>query len=262
MDGFMTIGELSKLRNVNRKSLRYYEEIGALIPAYTDPETKYRYYTLEQLVDLDTILLCLELGISLREAVKYKDTDGTLNIMQLLEDGKRIAQKKFFNIQNTLKRIELSLDTANSNNAFRNQDDFYTKHIGTRYIVRALLKKSKSEKHFKEQATQLFIESQNMGFVSTFTFPVGLMIDYLSNSTNSYVFLEVMLPVESDLDTIVLPEGDYLCFQKETGALSNPTSYFSDIFKEKKDIKNIIVTNMTLDKFENGNFPLEIQTLL
>ena len=262
MDGFMTIGELSKLRNVNRKSLRYYEEIGALIPAYTDPETKYRYYTLEQLIDLDTILLCLELGISLREAVKYRDADGTLNIMQLLEDGKRIAQKKFFSIQNTLKRIEFSLNTANSNNLFRNQDDFYTKHICTLYIVRSPLKELKNERHFKEQATKLFIESQNKGFLSTFTFPVGLMIDYLNNSTNSYVFLEVMMPVESDLDTIILPEGDYLCFQKETGALSNPTSYFSDIFKEKKDIKNIIVTNMTLDKFENGNFPLEIQTLL
>ena len=38
MDGYLTIGDFAKLRNVDRKSLRYYERIGALIPAYTDPQ--------------------------------------------------------------------------------------------------------------------------------------------------------------------------------------------------------------------------------
>ena len=96
MDTYLTIGEFAKLRNVDRKSLRYYERIGALIPAYTDPDTQYRYYKLEQLVDLDTILMCLTLDIPLKEAVKYKNRNGSLNILRLYNDGKEKATKKCF----------------------------------------------------------------------------------------------------------------------------------------------------------------------
>ena len=42
MQGYLSISDFAKLRNVHPKSLRYYERIGALIPAYTDPETGYR----------------------------------------------------------------------------------------------------------------------------------------------------------------------------------------------------------------------------
>ncbi len=40
-----SIGKLSKLTGVHVQSLRYYETIGILKPAYIDPESHYRYYT-------------------------------------------------------------------------------------------------------------------------------------------------------------------------------------------------------------------------
>ena len=48
-----TISEFAKLRDININSLRYYERIGVLTPAYTDPDTGYRYYTPDQLSILD-----------------------------------------------------------------------------------------------------------------------------------------------------------------------------------------------------------------
>ena len=39
----ISIGDLSKLTGVNIKSLRYYEKIGVLLPAYVDPDSRYRY---------------------------------------------------------------------------------------------------------------------------------------------------------------------------------------------------------------------------
>lgn len=35
----LTIGNLSKQTGVHVKSLRYYEQLGILLPAYTDPDT-------------------------------------------------------------------------------------------------------------------------------------------------------------------------------------------------------------------------------
>lgn len=91
MQGYLPISDFAKLRNVNPKSLRYYERIGALIPAYTDPETGYRYYVLEQLVEMDMILMCLELNIPLRDAEQYRKSDQTLDIRHLLQDGQQKA---------------------------------------------------------------------------------------------------------------------------------------------------------------------------
>lgn len=56
-----TISEFAKLRDININSLRYYEKIGVLKPAYTDSNTGYRYYTPDQLSVLDMILLCISL---------------------------------------------------------------------------------------------------------------------------------------------------------------------------------------------------------
>ena len=39
----LSIGTLSKLTGVHIKSLRYYDQIGTMPPAYVDPDTKYRY---------------------------------------------------------------------------------------------------------------------------------------------------------------------------------------------------------------------------
>lgn len=102
MQGYLSIGDFAKLRNVNQKSLRYYERIGALTPAYTDPETGYRYYALEQLVEMDMILMCLELNIPLRDAVQYRNTDETLDIRRLLRDGQQKAREKLTHLQATM----------------------------------------------------------------------------------------------------------------------------------------------------------------
>ena len=42
MHTFLSIGELAKLRNINVQSLRYYEKLGILVPAYINPESGYR----------------------------------------------------------------------------------------------------------------------------------------------------------------------------------------------------------------------------
>jgi DNA-binding transcriptional MerR regulator len=45
--------------------LQYYDEIGLLKPAYTDPQTGYRYYSAKQLPRLNRILALKDLGLSL-----------------------------------------------------------------------------------------------------------------------------------------------------------------------------------------------------
>ena len=56
---WLSIGEFSKLSDVNIKSLRYYDSLGILKPAYVDPESRYRYYSFPQLQIVEAIKLCI-----------------------------------------------------------------------------------------------------------------------------------------------------------------------------------------------------------
>ena len=51
----LKIGLFSKLSRVSIRMLRYYDEIGLLHPAYTDPESEYRYYREDQLPQIGWI---------------------------------------------------------------------------------------------------------------------------------------------------------------------------------------------------------------
>src|SRR5215208_6611383 len=63
----LKIGEFSRLSQVTVKTLHHYDEIGLLKPAQVDKFTEYRYYTLEQLPRIHSVMALKELGLSLDE---------------------------------------------------------------------------------------------------------------------------------------------------------------------------------------------------
>ena len=64
------IGEFSKIAQVPASLLRYYDDIGLFAPIHSDRETGYRYYSVQQLAQLNRILALKDLGFSL-EQVKH-----------------------------------------------------------------------------------------------------------------------------------------------------------------------------------------------
>ena len=59
------IGEFAQIAQVSGRQLRFYDQLGLLQPAHTDPQTGYRYYSIAQLPRLNSILALKELGLSL-----------------------------------------------------------------------------------------------------------------------------------------------------------------------------------------------------
>ena len=74
----LSIGEFSKICKVSTKTLRYYAEIGLILPSEINPENGYRYNAIEQ---LETMLLIIRLksyNFSLEE-IKRIIESGELN---------------------------------------------------------------------------------------------------------------------------------------------------------------------------------------
>lgn len=66
------IGDFANLVNISVRTLRYYDEIGLLKPEIVDRYTSYRYYTDDNVVEAQFIILLKEVGFTLQEIIDYK----------------------------------------------------------------------------------------------------------------------------------------------------------------------------------------------
>ena len=101
-----SIGDAAKLFHISVSSLRHYENIGLLIPEYTDPKSGYRYYGAEQFEVLNTIRYLRALDMPLGEIADFlKNRD-----ISAIEDKLRRQKKIVIEKQRELKRIERKID--------------------------------------------------------------------------------------------------------------------------------------------------------
>lgn len=66
-NNLMLIGEIADFFNVSRKAIRLYEKKGIIKPVEVDAQTGYRYYSAEQVQQLNALLELKALGFSLDE---------------------------------------------------------------------------------------------------------------------------------------------------------------------------------------------------
>ncbi len=66
----MRIGEVADYFHVSAKAIRLYEKKGIVKPARVDPSTGYRYYTADQVLQLNALVELKALGFSLAEIAR------------------------------------------------------------------------------------------------------------------------------------------------------------------------------------------------
>jgi DNA-binding transcriptional MerR regulator len=99
------IGEFSLIAQVSGRLLRFYDEIGLLVPEHTDPQTGYRYYSAEQLPRLNRILVLKEVGLGLDQIARLLSEDTSSDEIRgmLLLRKAQITQA----MQDDLTRLQL-----------------------------------------------------------------------------------------------------------------------------------------------------------
>ncbi len=108
------ISEFSMLSKIPLKTLRYYDQIGMLKPAKVDQDTRYRYYSAEQLMEANRILMYKELGFTLQQISQllYEDisSEQIRGMLRLKESEiKKLLeteQSKLARIKERMKLIE------------------------------------------------------------------------------------------------------------------------------------------------------------
>lgn len=105
----LSIGEFSKICRVSAKALRYYAEIGLLLPDEINPENGYRYYSIEQLEKMLFINRLKSYNFSLEEI------KAILGSKELLDEKLYLAlagKKK--EMEKQVREFEKTLDELNN----------------------------------------------------------------------------------------------------------------------------------------------------
>ena len=64
MDVRFTVGEFAKLCGLSKQALIFYDKENVVKPKYKDRRNGYRYYTADQLEQMDSIMILREMGLS------------------------------------------------------------------------------------------------------------------------------------------------------------------------------------------------------
>lgn len=104
------IGEFSKLAKTTIRTLRYYDEIGLFKPVFID-DNGYRYYEINQLTDLLTIIKYRNLGLSIENILDIfngKDKISILNNhLNELNNNSKVLNNQIVSLKEIIKGEEM-----------------------------------------------------------------------------------------------------------------------------------------------------------
>ena len=214
MGNLLMSGEFAALRDVNLNSLRYYEKLGLLVPAYIDAHTKYRYYRLEQLCTLDTILFFIEVGMPLKKLKDYIDADGSLDQNRVLKDAQSAMEEKIASMRSMLEVTKYDLAQLEQNRWCNEQESLFTREINDRwFIIKPFKGEWERPMQREKESMELFHACKKAGMRTTY--PAGIIIEWEDGQPSYSFFVQVLDNVQCDLHSVHIEKGTFRCMQFE-----------------------------------------------
>ncbi len=260
MKNYFTISEFAKLRDININSLRYYEKLGILKPAYIDENNGYRYYSPEQVSVLNKIILCIQLGIPLKEMIGFLDEDGNLESQKLLEQGRIVARTRIREMQNNLDYIEYSLKSIEENKMYLERTGVYERYCEERKVMITDFYTNVDvlePKSFLAEISNIYKYAQKKGMFPIL--PAGQIMRIDKNGDQHFCFfLEVLNCEDTEEHVITIPSGTYSCVQMELDSTMDFLNVIKESWKDEEE-KTVILNNVMLEKYSFETRPSELQ---
>jgi len=117
-----TVKKLAKLSGISIRTLRFYDMIGLLKPAYYG-DNHYRYYEDEQILLLQQILFYRELGFSLNDIQRIISSDD-FNKVEALISHKQVLTQSLDRTKSLIKTIDQTIEHLRGKTTMRNEELF------------------------------------------------------------------------------------------------------------------------------------------
>ena len=229
----ISIGTLSKLTGVHIKSLRYYDRLGILRPAYIDPLSGYRYYSFPQIHVVDAIQLCVDLGIPLKQFTDFVGEDGgQIRYGDLLARGTELAGAKIKSIQERLHFLH-QIEEEISRGAALQKGGCLEAEMPEKPCLTLPYSGPYSTLDYYRGINQLFEQVEKLGLKPGYD--LGMVMFCRSGREERYVFLTVEATGPLPPDTpglMALPEAKYRFLRTTETDIGAAAALFPDLFAQ------------------------------
>jgi len=266
----LTVGEMAKYTGVGVRALHYYERKNILKPVYVDPDSGYRYYSINQSNFISLLMNCVEFNIPLKELAGVIETDDITALenffkrcIKTMERKSKMLELAIMGFNNVLGKIEL----------------------GKQYNIRQIYQRTYEEKIYLTKPYGPTIKEKNLTAVLTeigreiygenvrhltdidnldglIPVPdVGYLCRYSPAGLSYYGFGE-MTKGFVHKNAMTIPAGTYFFRQDESSKIENAREIFHEQLKGKDDFMVIETEEMFLSKAKVSQIMYELRLIV
>ena len=255
---YLSIGEVARIKGVTKKALRFYEQIGLLSPFYVDPANHYRYYHMDQMLQIDLIKAARTLDISPNDLIpffKCQDTDGLIRLLQT--HGEKIKDKisKLQGVLTSIDNIQNNIDGAKASATL---NDVYKKEISERYIITIPFDKSANSEKIQNDYSKLDILVDQINGIATYE--SGVLFElYENEALPEFIYSTIANPV-SHPNCKLIEKGCYICIcYDRQNAIACQEEIMKYIMKHNLTPKGVIQVELLTNLFDSDKQKWELQ---
>lgn len=210
MKRFLSIGEVSRIKNVSPKSLRYYEKLGILTPAYINPHTGYRYYSVDQLLLVELISICISLDIPLKKFREYITAQNSIDMQRLLLDGQDIIRERIRKLQTASQFLSHISSHVERTDSIKERTAPYEEVFPDRFLLTIDYPGDLSDyEEINAAYTRLFQQAGELEVADYCN--QGILSVPEDGQMKKKIFLEIPSPPVAPANLFFLPGGRFIC---------------------------------------------------
>lgn len=236
MENKFLIGSMAKIHNISTQTLRYYDKIGLLKPKIIDENNGYRYYTIEQFEQLDTIKYLKILGMTLNDIKEHFKKRDIENTIKLLEKQKHLTYKKIQELQLIANKIDYKINCIKDCMNIEKYEKVRIREISERNIVLQYINDPDSTVEFELALKKLQNVFKNNYLM--FTGKIGVIVplnNLKKHRFNRYNAVYILIEDKLKSSNIKkLPAGKYACIYHK-GAYRETYRTYKKLLKYLKD---------------------------
>lgn len=239
MSSMFLIGEISRLFQIDIRTLRYYDEIGLFTPASVDGQTGYRYYSIEQFESLNTILYLKALNIPLKEIRQFVHNRNLDDILHLLKEQRSRTEEKIREFEQIQQKIDQRIHQIEE---AAKTEELYTVRLTelperTMIILKQSIRRSDNLEMWIRH-----LENSSPHRSSVFLGQVGLILSAVSLLKHNFdeydaifLFAEPDKHISSDTYLKTLPRQSYLTI-RFVGTHADAAEHYEQLLRHAEEI--------------------------
>ena len=208
MKKYFSVSETAKIVGMTSETLRHYDRIGLVKPGKKDEWTKYRYYTMQDIVRLNAVHALQIMDLPLKKIKAILEYDDFKKIIACLSEAEKKADEKITALQHSKAKIKSArADYEKKLNGQQNTSAIYIQNFPVRVIMLSDTLETPTLDNLWNYLSH-FYDKIDSTIREQFTFE-DLAGIYTENGLSKLFALCVRY---SDTDGLkVLPKGKYLC---------------------------------------------------